>query len=333
MIAVVVIIAIVAGRGSGRGNGSGDTNDDDRDRPRPPLAVIPFENPRAHQEAWAAYLKRPRELREHGIDFVLIPGGRFRPGSSERQLRAFRDAGFRDRYPFAPESRQPEVELKPYYVAISEITRGQFGAFVRATNHLTDAERNGNGFGLRNGRWTRGDYSWWSMGGHDLTNDHAATNLSHNDAVAYCRWMTEKSGGRIVYRLPTEHEWEFAARAGSTTAWFFGDDYTKLELYAWHGPNAGSRVHPVRRLRPSPFGLYDIYGNESEWCADRYLHRAGDFMRLTPDDTSLESNIRCPQRGGNFLNIATEARSAVRRMSRPSDPSRGSFRIVREIAD
>ena len=312
---------------------SGPDNDDSNDpTSNTPVAVVPFDNPKEHQQAWANSLDTPVELNEQGIDFVLIPKGRFRPGSTARQLRDLLGAGFRDEFDFGPETQQPEVTLPAFYFGVCEITHAQFKRFVDATNYRTDAQRNGNGFGLVNGRWRRGAYHWRNMGEQPITDNHPAGNISWNDAVAYCKWLTQQSDGNAVYRLPTEHEWEFAARAGTTSVWFFGDDYNQLQLYAWHGQNTRGRMHPVRQLRPNGFGLFDIYGNESEWCADRFLLTDNDeLIRLKPTDPGTNRNLRSPQRGGNFQSNPTEARSAVRRLAEPTTSARGAFRIVREI--
>lgn len=328
IVIATVIAAVIAFR---------NPREDDADDPNDPtsttpVAVVPFDNPKELQQAWAKELDAPVERTEHGIDFVLIPQGRFRPGSTAQQLRDFQEAGFSDRFEFAPETQRAEVTVPAFYIGVTEITHAQFKRFVDATNYRTDAERNGDGFGLVNGRWRRGNYSWRNMGDQPISDNHNAGNISWNDAIAFCEWLTKQSDGKVIYRLPTEYEWEFAARAGSTSVWFFGDDYNKLQLYAWHGQNAAGRMHPVRQLRPNGFGLYDIYGNESEWCSDRFLLTDNDeLIRLKPNESNANRNIRSPQRGGNFQSNPVEARSAVRRLAVPTTSARGAFRIVREI--
>ena len=97
--------------------------------------------------------------------------------------------------------------------------------------------------------------------------------VSWNDAVAFCQRLSEmpeeKATGH-VYQLPTEAEWEYACRAGTTTKYSFGDSDSELGNYAWYYENSGDRSHAVGLKKPNPWGLYDMYGNVSEWCYDGY---------------------------------------------------------------
>ena len=91
---------------------------------------------------------------------------------------------------------------------------------------------------------------------------HPVLGITYHAAMQYCRWLSMKTGK--VYRLPTEAEWEYAARAGTKTAYFFGDDPAKLGDYAWYADNSDDDPQAVGKKKPNPWGLYDMYGNVAE---------------------------------------------------------------------
>lgn len=179
---------------------------------------------------------------------------------------------------------------------------------------------------------------------------YPAIGVSHHAAMEYCHWLSKKTGK--TYRLPTEAEWEYACRAGASTAYFFGDDPGDLGRYAWFVDNAGDTTHPVGRKAPNPWGLHDIVGNVAEWCVDRY---SKDAYAATPRGRSavapvlLPGSARYPHvaRGGAWDDRADSCRSAARRGSDPSwnriDPDRSiwwdwdadfvGFRVVRPVEE
>ncbi|HWP99015.1 MAG TPA: formylglycine-generating enzyme family protein, partial [Vicinamibacterales bacterium] len=177
-------------------------------------------------------------------------------------------------------------------------------------------------------------------------------SITHHAAMEYTRWLSEATGRS--YRLPTEAEWEYAARAGTTTPWSFGDDRRRLGEHAWFAGNAGERPHPVGGRRPNPWGLHDMHGNVAEWCLDHYR---ADFYREFPTDrpvfgpVNLPTDRRYPHvvRGGSWADPPERLRSAARRASSPewnrrdpqspqsiwwlTDATFVGFRVVRPVVE
>ena len=161
---------------------------------------------------------------------------------------------------------------------------------------------------------------------------HAATFVSWEDAVEFCEKLSEKEG--VEYRLPTESEWEYACRAGTTTAYSFGDDESQLGEYAWIKENAFDAgefyPHIVGQKKPNPWGLYDMHGNVFEWCQDAGSeYPSADVTDpVGPDWGSFRVF-----RGGSLSDIAGGCRSAGRGFSTPSDRIINlGFRVLRSSA-
>jgi len=140
-------------------------------------------------------------------------------------------------------------------------------------------------------------------------------NVSWHDAKNYTKWLSQKTGKN--YRLPTEAEWEYVARAGTITKWSFGDNENDLKEYAWYYENSNDKTHQVGTKRANPWGVYDIYGNVWEWCEDWYL----DSYNNTPKDSSAnhyQNKNRKVLRGGSWYDNASLTRSTVRFRSIPA---------------
>lgn len=144
-----------------------------------------------------------------------------------------------------------------------------------------------------------------------------AITMSQFAAKQYTKWLSGITGEQ--HRLPTEAEWEYAARAGTTTAYSFGDDAAIIDEFAWTTENADGQTHEVATLKPNAWGLYDMHGNVAEWVLDQYV--ADHYSKLTAD-TTASSAVAWPTklfprvvRGGSWLTDAALCRSAARQQS------------------
>ena len=133
-------------------------------------------------------------------------------------------------------------------------------------------------------------------------------SVSWRDCAVWCR----KAG----LRLPSEAEWEYACRAGTATAYCFGDEDSDLGEYAWYDGNSRGKTYPVGQRKPNAFGLYDMHGNVHEWCQDWYV---GNYSRAPSDGSAYEGGgSQRMVRGGYWLSLARGCRSAFRFMEEPS---------------
>ena len=157
--------------------------------------------------------------------------------------------------------------------------------------------------------------------------------VSWDDAVTYCKKLSEKEGR--TYRLPTEAEWEYACRAGTQTAWSFGNDKKELGDYTWYDKNTANMdekyAHQVELTKPTAIGLYDVHGNMYEWCHDYYEE---DYYKNSPeqDPRGPASGFFRILRGGSWGNYSRYTRSAFRDWDVADNRyyDRG-FRLVREL--
>jgi len=226
---------------------------------------------------------------------------------------------------------------RPYFLAAHPVTVGQFRQFVEdqayhgGKNYQTEPERDGQGgWGWNEvkkqfeGR--KPNYTWKDVGWKQ-EDDFPVVNVTWNDAVAYCMWLTKKEGkSRFEYRLPTEAEWEYACRAGTTTSYFTGDNTESLKGYA-NIADASLRLKypsatyamdfddgfpftsPVGSFKPKDWGFYDMHGNVWQWCSDRY----GKYDKADNKDPqgAKEGDLRV-WRGGAWSCDWGHCRAAVR---------------------
>ncbi len=292
---------------------------------RPSLLKAPFDKAAAaeKQREWATYLHRTAvDTNSLGIKLVLIPAGEFVIGSPDNESGADPD-----------EHPSHDVTItRPFYIGTCAVTVGQFGKFVAATGYKTDAENDGKGGCGATGETTapfdqRPKFNWRNDG-LTQTDTQPVVNVSWNDAIAFCDWLSSQDGK--TYRLPTDAQREFACRGGTTATFFFGSDPGLLGKYAWNSDNSSLGPHDVGQKLPNPLGLYDMLGNVWEWCSDRYDAK---YYRSSPaidPQGPVDGNERVT-RGGSWGNTSGSCRSADRdRMEQAGRSCYLGFRVVRE---
>ncbi len=307
--------------------------------PPPAPAVAPFATAQAkrHQQDWAEYLGVPVHMvNSAGMPFVLLPPGEFSMGMSDAPLPEPAPPVGNWRYRDPQVVRQEQLPrhrvllTRPLYFGATEVTNAQFRRFVDAAAYVTDAERSA-GWGKEDRGWLkRAGYSWKNMGQRLCEDDHCVINVTWNDAAALCAWLNANNAEYGTCRLPTEAEWEFACRAGSTTHYSFGNDPTELAQHGWFGDNSEGRFRAVGLKRPNPFGIYDMYGNRQEWCLDNY---AADFYGASPLENPVceTGDSRRVMRGGAHTDLASFCTSSQRWSQQADNPGAAGIRIVCEL--
>ena len=222
-----------------------------------------------------------------GMKLKLIPAGEFLMGSPAGEVDHDEQEG--------PQHR---VRItKPFYMGVTEVTQGQWLA-VTGTKP-----------------WSEIDQDYVKEG-----QNFPAVSMNWNEAIEFCEKLSIKEGKN--YRLPTEAEWEYACRAGTSTAYSFGSNSDSLSDYAWWEKNATKvgedYAHEVGTRKPNPFGLYDMHGNVWEWCQDVYSEQTyGSRSGTTIDPISTAGSEFRIIRGGSWHIFSRDPRSAVRAWSLP----------------
>ena len=160
--------------------------------------------------------------------------------------------------------------------------------------------------------------------------DFPVGNVTWIGVTAFCQWLSQKEGETCY--LPSEAQWEYACRAGMTTAWCSGDDEATLKEYAWYNANSGRETHPVGRLRPNAWGLYDMHGNVNEWCHDWLVE---DYYKASPleDPQGADTGEQRVFQGGSWSSGAGDCRSALRGRGKLGFRLDGlGFRIARMVS-
>jgi formylglycine-generating enzyme required for sulfatase activity len=272
------------------------------------------------------------------FDMLPIPGGNFMMGSPAAEAGRSADEG-----------PQAKVWVEPFWMARLETTWDLYDLYWKD-------ERIPGGDKLLHGPVVTKDALTRPTAPYaDETYGHGregcpALGMTHHAALMYCRWLSRQTGK--TYRLPTEAEWEYACRAGSKTAYPWGDDASKLGEYAWYGANAEEDTHEVGKKKPNAWGLNDMLGNVGEWCMDHYTptdYQSFQGVVFNPLRKPTRFKYSHVVRGGSWADPVDRCRSAARRGSDKSwqkrDPERPQsiwwlcdadfvgFRVVRPVRE
>jgi formylglycine-generating enzyme required for sulfatase activity len=240
---------------------------------------------------------------------VPIPGGEFVMGSPASEPERKPDEG-----------PQHKVKVDPFWIGRCEVTWNEFELFMYPDEErkLKDLLPTDPAVDQVSDGVTRPTKPYVEMSFGMGKDAYPAIAMTHHGANKYCQWLSAKTGE--FYRLPTEAEWEYACRAGTTTAYSFGDDAAKLEEYAWFEQNSDFKYQKVGKKKPNPWGLYDMHGNVMEWCLDQYEDNYNRFTVPVTADPWVRATKPYPHvaRGGSWDDMAAALRSAARRGSERS---------------
>lgn len=282
-----------------------------------------------------------------GMKMVRIPSGSFVMGSSESDI-AWAMTTLAQGQPISLENEFPFHKVRisrPFYMSQTEITVEQFRAFADATGYRTDAEEAGGGqtFNTRSNRFEQKDGSSWKNPGWNVSHNEPVTMVSYDDAQAFVEWLSAKD--KLPYKLPTEAQWEYAARGGLPMAQFpwgdgvpdgqranYADRNTDFEWRDRDADDGFKHVAPVGSYSANGFGLYDVAGNALEWVRDHYLE---EYYRFTPevDPEGPGHGENRVTKGGDWASGATSLRCAFRGWSRPDLAFNNTgFRVIVDLS-
>ncbi|MGC8605242.1 MAG: SUMF1/EgtB/PvdO family nonheme iron enzyme, partial [Desulfomonilaceae bacterium] len=266
-----------------------------------------------------------------GMRMIRIPEGSFVMGSSEADI-AWAMTVLARGQPLSLENEYPFHKVRisrPFFMAATPVTVQQFQTFVDDTGYVTDAEEDNGGevFDTKNNRFVRKSGSSWRNPGWRIEPDQPVAMITYNDAVAFCEWLSAVE--KAPYKLPTEAQWEYAARGTLPMAQFpWGDqppdgrraNYAdKNKDFEWRDRDVdgGFRyVSPVGSFPPNGFGLYDMAGNVQEWVRDYYQE---DYYRYAPeiDPEGPGQGENRVTKGGDWTSSPVSLRCAFRGWARP----------------
>ena len=265
------------------------------------LLIILFHNETIAQENYIEQIQG----NDYKLPMQFIPSGSFKMGSPKFEQGHFGDEG-----------PQHQVSVDGFWMGQFEITWDLYNLFVSREldgNQISNAEDSEVNIDVDGVSGATTPYVEMSFGmGID---NYPAICMTQLAAVKFCEWLSAMTGR--FYRLPTEAEWEYACRAGTKTAFSFGDDSSQLEEYAWYAENSNDKYQEVGSKKPNPWGLYDMHGNVAEWTLDHYIPTvygqriAGVSNPLAGGQKVYPKTVR----GGSWMDSPNRLRSAARRPS------------------
>ena len=236
------------------------------------------------------------------LELIFINAGVFKMGSQGSSWENIPD-----------ELPQHEVRISAFWMSDAEITWELYNLYLhRKIDDKQVADRNGNEVDIKVDGVTGATIPYVDMSFGMGMNGFPAICMTQLAALRFCQWLSAMTGN--FYRLPTEAEWEYACRAGSTTQYSFGDDISELTNYAWFSGNSNNKTQKVKQLEPNQWGLYDMHGNVAEWTLDQYDsngYKIGD--EIVTDPLILgEKTYPKTVRGGSWRDDPISLRSASR---------------------
>ena len=245
------------------------------------------------------------------VRFGMVPikGGEFVMGSPAAEKGRKADEG-----------PQHKVKISPFWMGVCEVTWDEYELFMFQDQErkFKDTIATDPYVDKISDAVSRPTKPYVEMSFGMGKGAYPAISMTHHAANKYCQWLSAKTGQ--YYRLPTEAEWEYACRAGTTTAYHFGDDPAKIGDYAWYEMNSDFKYQKVGRKKPNPWGLHDMHGNVTEWCFDQYEPTYERFAASVLQDPFGKSTTPYPHvaRGGSWDDPVANLRSSTRRASSKS---------------
>jgi len=235
------------------------------------------------------------------FDMIYIPGGEYKMGAEEGAV-------------FFEEDQSPvhTVKVDPFYMLKHEITWDQFEAYLNENKDLVSKGGDADAVAKPSPPYEDPSFGMGKYG-------YPAGSMTQYSALQFCKWLTTVTGR--FYRLPTEAEWEYACRAGTETAYYFGDEVEDLDTHGWYYDNSQYQYHKVMQKDPNPWGLYDMHGNVAEWTLDQYF---ADYYQEFTDVPVASNPWAKPQdlhprtvKGGSYEHDPNDCTCAARIESDP----------------